>query len=608
MKKALLKILSLVLIACMLFTAAACSNGSWEGTTMKNWGAVKEMGGFVAETDNYFYVINGVGASTADNVFGTPVKGALVAVDKKDLSKSEIVVPKLFVASDYNAGLFIDGDYVYYGTPSTDKLADGTPANTELHFMRTKLDGTDTKEYFKLSGISSEYRFVKGGNTVYIVYYDATETQLVAYDTANASKTVIAKTDAETDKDYSLAKYNFVKDATGDVVVYYTTTVYAEKYLANKVDTGNYTRATESYNNLYAYKAGDAVNAETGLAGTLIGSATGYTYEIKTAGEFTFYTETSVKSTTDVKTYGDTTKNVIANKKGVEIKNDAYVADGNIIKSLTEVYSLAENKVYRSTLVGNDKLEKQLVASKTSIASIIAVENGTLYYTNSESKILRTALTEGADEVILSQGTLLTSWFKTEIHGDKLFYLDNSSTGVSYVKCIDLSATVIEEDSDEDGKNDKFYLDSEVLVGVMTDSDKASVVASQINAIDGTKVLDYVEKDGALTVTAVTDARAAYDALSEEVKKSFNETALDNLKNFEKAIEMANVYAKLDGMYGYVNKTAEEQQALKDTYFEIKDVIKKFEESENYSVVSKMIDNNALWSFQQAEKQFEADK
>ncbi len=611
MKKALLKILSVVLVLCVLFTGlVACSNNSWAGTTMKNWGAVKSSGGFVAETENYFYVINGMATSTEDNTFGTPVKGALVAVDKTDLSKSEIVVPKLFVASDYKSGLFIDGNYVYYGTPSTDKTADGTVANTELHFMRTKLDGTDTKEFFKIEGISSEYRIVKGANSVYIVYYDTADTALIAFDTATATKTVIAKTDDKADK-YSLANHTFVKGAENEVVVFYTTTIYAEEYLENKLEDGNYSRTTESYTNLYAYKVGDAVNAETGLAGMLIGNQTGYTYEVKLAGEYTFYTETTTMATGTAKTYGDLTKNVLANKKGVEIKNDAYIADANVILSLEEVYSFADGKVYKSTFTGNDKTEKQVVLSNSTVASIVDVDGSTLYFLTSDNKVARISLEDAdADAVILSKGTVASSWYNIEIVGDYLFYLDNSATGLSYVKCVDLTADVVEKDTNDDGENDSFYLDSEVLVGKMTETDKATAVAAEINAISGTLVnnaLLYEEVDGKLTVKSVIDARASYNALSDTAKKDFDETALDTLERFEKAIEMANVYAKLDGMYGYANLSTAEQEQLKANYEEIKGAVEEFKASEDYSNVVGLIENNLKWNYQRAVELFEVE-
>lgn len=616
MKKVLFKILSVTLILCVFFTGlTACSDKNWQGTSMKNWGAVKSNGGFVAETENYIYYVNGLATSTDDNTFGSPVKGALMAADKSDLSKTEIVVPKLFAATDYKSGLFIDGDYVYYGTPGTDKKADGTIANEEMQFMKTKLDGSVTEELFKVSSLSSEYRIVKGGNTVYIVYYDGDRTALVAFDASAKSETVIAKTDAMGDGLYSLADYNFVSDKDGGVAVLYTTTIYSEPYLSNKVEDGGYSRGTESYNNLYVYKAGDAVNSDTGLAGTLVGKATGYKYEVKLAENFVFYTETTTAATATVKTYGDAAANIAANGKGVEIVNADYAASGNYIVSLSEVYSVADGKLYKSTFVGDDKVEKEVVASVSTMSSILFVDGDTVYYMNSENKIARIALGDvDAKEVVVSDNTASTTWYAPEVvkigGKDYLFYLDDSSLGASYVKYVDLTKAVTAEDTDDDGEDDKFYIEGATFIGTMLDADKASIVDAIIGNVSGELddgVLPFEKVDGKLTVAAVTDARAAYEALSADAKALVGENSLTTLANYEKAISMANVYAKLDGMYGYVNKTAEEQAALKTAYNEVKNEIEKFKESSDYGTISALIDNNLLWNYQQAKDTFEAE-
>ena len=126
MKKILTKLICTMLVVCLLCSSLiACANNNWSGSNISlrpaNAGSVVENGGFIAETENYVYFINGMADSNADNTLGTPIKGALLVADKSDLSKTEIAVPKLFVASNSSAGLFIDGEYVYYGTPSTEK-------------------------------------------------------------------------------------------------------------------------------------------------------------------------------------------------------------------------------------------------------------------------------------------------------------------------------------------------------------------------------------------------------------------------------------------------------------------------------------------------------
>ena len=69
MKKKIGKIVACVMAVLMLVGVAACGNNGWQGTTMTNWGTISTTtsadGGFVAETQNYIYFINGFADNTA---------------------------------------------------------------------------------------------------------------------------------------------------------------------------------------------------------------------------------------------------------------------------------------------------------------------------------------------------------------------------------------------------------------------------------------------------------------------------------------------------------------------------------------------------------------
>ena len=310
MKKIFVKLLCGLLCVSMLLSATACSSEKWGGSKMKDWGEVQSVGGFVAETENYIYYLNGVATSTADNTLGKPVKGALMAADKTDLTKTEIAVPKLFAATDYSAGVYIFGDYVYYGSPSTDKTPEGTIAKSEMMFMRSKLDGTDTKTLFSVKTLSVEYRMVEKDGAVYIVYYDSTNTELVSYNAKTGAKTVIAKTDVKTDGYESLNAYTFLEnEALDSAVVLYTVTVYSEKYDADKIEDSSIERTAHGYNKVYAYAAGDVKADGAEMVGTCVyngeieSSNEGNTYAITLATkDYVFYTKTDKFGT--VKNYG----------------------------------------------------------------------------------------------------------------------------------------------------------------------------------------------------------------------------------------------------------------------------------------------------------------
>ena len=78
------------ILAASTLAAAACApeikgvNGLPE-----HYENVTSNGGFVVGVGNYYYFINGVEQSTADNTYGTPVKGALQRILKSDAEKGE---------------------------------------------------------------------------------------------------------------------------------------------------------------------------------------------------------------------------------------------------------------------------------------------------------------------------------------------------------------------------------------------------------------------------------------------------------------------------------------------------------------------------------------
>lgn len=78
-------------------------------------------------------------------------KGALYriaknALNEKSYDKAECVVPSLFVAQNYDGGVFIYDNYVYFASPTAEKEKDGSVSASWLSFKKAKLDGTSTKK------------------------------------------------------------------------------------------------------------------------------------------------------------------------------------------------------------------------------------------------------------------------------------------------------------------------------------------------------------------------------------------------------------------------------------------------------------------------------
>lgn len=624
MKKILSKVLGCALATTIaLSTMSGCGGANnWEKPTLKTWGEATGRldGGFVAETENYVYFVNGVPDDSADNTFGAPVKGALMVMDKANPSTVQMVVPKLFAAADYASGFLIWKDYAYYGTTNTDKAQDGSIAKSELVFERTKLDGTNNERLFVPGiGIGDEYRIVKNGNDVYIVYYDAEETALKSFNATTKTESVIAKTDEKVEGSYSLGEYKFVEDANGEVALVYTVTVYNEPYLEDKAAVTGYTRGTQAYNLVMAYKAGDVADEKTSMLGKVVvdGEQTESSYAFAyNRDQFVFLNQTPISGAE--KMIGADARELHANRTIHEIINSSYVVEGFFLKALNEAYVVGESKVYRTTLIEDDKQIKQAILYDTDVSVMFDVIGNDMYYLNSSNELCRKEIeNDSAKEIRITNGAMITGWFAPEVVtiGEKtcLFYFDDSARGLGYASYVDIGAQVIEEDVDEDGTIDKRYLPESVFVGKRTEADKATLVGVAIDEIAEDKYSSsngvlFLEKDaeGKYYSEGINKARAEYDALSAETKKLVNKEKLDKLAGYEKAVAMADVYAKLDGMYGYDNKTADEQAALRAIYNQVKGEIEAFIDSDGYETIQAYIPTNLKANYSEAMRKFKS--
>ena len=644
MKKILVKILSCALCLCLLASVLAGCNpvAKWDATKMNNWGSVVSTGGFLAETDNYIYYLNGVADTKADNTYGKAVKGSLMVADKNDLSKTEIAVPKLFGASDFNAGLYIFGDYVYYGTPSTDKASDGTVANSEMMFRRAKLDGSTDELLLTVNSLSVEYRIAEKNGTVYIVYYDTESSSIISFNANTKAKTVIAKTDEKTDSNESMASYVFLEnEQLNSAVVVYTANVYSLPYNEDMATGTEAGRPTESYNKVYTYSVGDE-------AGKVVynGESKQDTFEIvNNDGKFVYVKKTEEFGKTTVYAL---TANELVNKNatedaGVEVFAEYGLSNSNLVVDIDTVYILPVTtdqngqttpttgtvKIYKDTLRAKidgkvvDRSEtKQVVAICENVQSFITVYNDYLYYYNADAEIVRVQLNnQDANLERVSNGTVPSAglWFAPEFikigAKDYMFYLDNSATGLSYITYIDLATVATGEDTDEDEKDDNFFLEGGKIIGKMLDSDKVKLVQVELDALkdefeNGNIVFDkdengkYVVENGKLKVTAIAKARAVYEALDNGLKEDVNTS---NLENYERAIEIASLLYKLEGVKE-INKQSEgtaEYNAVKQIYNEIKPTIEEYYNSGEYVTINAFIENNLKANYSKAQTLFE---
>ncbi len=265
------KIISLVAAAALTLSTvalASCADkGGYKGEALSagydSAASVSSNGGFVVEKGNYVYFINGKENSTADNTYGKPVKGALMRISKEQLAsgkydEAQIVVPSLFVSGNYDSGIYIYGDYVYYATPTTDKNNDGQIENSYLDFKRAKLDGSqapmDGKKghLFRLSSNSAKYRFVEVNETktVYCLYEE--DSKLKSYNVSTGKTHVLvsgASSFIYDTKDLTNPNVYYTMGVTYDVEQDNPTTAsgYNQIYCVNAAATATVDKATASY-------------------------------------------------------------------------------------------------------------------------------------------------------------------------------------------------------------------------------------------------------------------------------------------------------------------------------------------------------------------------
>ncbi|MDE6000748.1 MAG: hypothetical protein K2G96_00265, partial [Clostridia bacterium] len=259
MRKFLTKIIcfvAAVIAAVGLIVVSACSDvykaKPLSGENIFTDDKAVSNGGFVVEKGDYIYFINGRESNTADNTFGSVVKGAIMRISKSDLaarnySSVDTVVPLVVYSGNTNAGIYIYGDYIYYSTPSTEKNSNGEVLNDRLTFNRTKLDGTDTnKDYFiQHSTNSLEYRYVEVDGVVYLLYVATSEslygtscTNLHSLNTQTGVNTVLA---------YNVSAVTFDSNDLTNPRVYYTMNV--PDFVSGSTSTFS------SYNQIYTVTA-----------------------------------------------------------------------------------------------------------------------------------------------------------------------------------------------------------------------------------------------------------------------------------------------------------------------------------------------------------------
>lgn len=618
MKKILRSLILTLLAFCLIATTlVGCGGAGWDpkNVTIVGSGDGQSNGGFISTTNNgeNVYFINGLGDSIEDNTLGKPLKGALM-VTKKDKSATSIVVPKLFTGTDRSAGFYIFNDYVYYGTPSTDKDSSGNVASNQMMITRTKLDGTGTETLFTLSALDAQFRVTEVEDKVYIVYYDTEDTTLKCYNVSNKQTTIIAKNTIEAEKE-SLQTFKFMNNGVGELTVLYTTVAYSEAYNKDIADDlgEDYTRAEEKYNRIYAYKAGDENLGE--LKGTLVldgkkDQTNGNYFDQKFTVDFItdgylFYSVADSTQLSQTKNMAISFADLMAKAPATEIKAKTYAKNTSIVVSLEEVYAFETDRIKKANLVTGDI---ETVALVTSVTTLYAVEGDYAYYLNSSNQLARIKIANvdenvkaDVNEQRVSADIISTDWYKPEIVDGRIYYLDNSAKGLSYVYFTELNANVLDKDTNDDDEADLWYLESSTFIGKRTETNQAEYVSATIAELSSTL------ENGKLTEQTKTDVaavRTEYNKLNDEQKKVVTDEVKNLLVKYEKAIELEKEILGLSG-FGTLDDAG--KTALKSKYEKVKGLIDALKPADDGIVlgeVTDLIDVNLMYDYQLAKTYF----
>lgn len=442
-KKILLLLLALALTLGVLAGCNPYKADPLEGYTPSD-NAAESNGGFVVKKDEWFYFINGAESYTADNTFGSVVKGSLMRIHEDDLAtgnyaESDIVVPQLIISEDYSSGIYIYGDYVYYATPNTSRNMDGEIVNSYLNFRRTKLDGTDTSSnYVQLSDNAASYRYVQIDGTVYLVYVDSTNTEIHSLNIDTREDNVIVS---------GYADYVFDETDPESPYLYYTMAVVKKNTYEYHAEESHSHSENEGYNQLWRIRA-DATEEDAydfdmtdGYVDTSLSEGDeGYAMEYTNYGELVLDgIGREKKEGTPFNIDWEADHNEIESARGYTYSIIEYT-DGIAILSVTNldastafVYALEDEDLTDgwSSIAANpgasDSGSLTPIAISTSNATASALyykEGDTLYYIylGSDNAITRVEVSDSAGDLDYIRET---TYLARSQSGAELLYLDD---------------------------------------------------------------------------------------------------------------------------------------------------------------------------------------
>ena len=599
-----------------IFTAAAC-DGIYKGDKLSGSieGAVSSNGGFAVEKGNYIYYINGKQSNTADNTLGKVETGAIMRISKSDLAlrnynKTETVVPEIVHSGNYDGGIFIYGDYVYYSTPSTEKSSDGQIQNSNILFKRAKLDGSEVmKSYFaKYTSNSIQYRYVEVKGVVYLMYvatgedlYGTAYTNLHSVNTVTGENTLLAynvdsvmfdKNDLTNPRVfYTMKVTDYVTSATSPFKEYNQVyTVTADETKANEYDFSYLSDYDAESNPLYV-NCGDlvldgvgkiganlrltqfndpALNDEATLASL---TRSPYTYTLSNYENGTlFYTRTSSNNATASLFAVKEDTLLAANRKpAIDNPEDYILVDGSSASSYKYIF---ENKELTGAFISNSNGLIKTVIDKNG-KLVTEVDNEDTFYIT----------TGGTPTILYTQGNYVYfSETGSGANGNIIKRIDYTGEYDSYNKMAETdevneytAVRILDLDCSSDWYKPEMF-DGCILFSTKTKN--MTEYSSDTTSYSHIMVCDINGENGIMTNAELDKLNEKYNSISEKISE-VDETDYANLKN-------AYRYAFYTGDVEYVGK-------LIDAYVAIGEDEEKFWSVESVAKLKDFIEAKGDW-------------
>ncbi|NCA66601.1 MAG: hypothetical protein EOM87_00905 [Clostridia bacterium] len=416
-------IMAVLFVGCQSYSNSVFSMGDKDAVVESN-------GGLVVKQGDYIYFVNGYSGyyttNAKDNWFGNVVKGAIMRVKEgEDLATAEIIVPKSVMSAYTDSGFSIYGDFIYYVSPSAEETKSGEVMTDVIQFMRTRLDGQETRVIFQSDSTSLKYKYTPYGlvynldGNIYCKafnskHFNAKENGKIIAENVTSVYFPVSKTyDRATGE--TLADYFFYTKSSEDMYDYSN-----KLYVANASGTVN-----KVIINKFSYTNDPVANPSLAFSIGVVNSI------LENDGFTLYYTKTVYVGTSSsgavtglfaykfdsALTFDKTTEVMVSSSTATKIFPLGY-AGGAI------VYDAA-------LMVFKPNTETQVFSGITSV-TVIGVVDNYIYYYDSGNLLYRYKM-DGSDNVTaIMSDSMHTSWLVPEIVGDYIYYFNTNKANYNY--------------------------------------------------------------------------------------------------------------------------------------------------------------------------------